>query len=105
MKIIINRRAKNPKAISLEDFADAHGLTMEVNERDESFTGKDRFYASFQDCETKTRSSDNYTVATYGNGATVKEAIAEYKNAIRGLILIKDACSRARREIVVPELE
>lgn len=91
---------------SLEEFADAHGLVMEVHERDPQWWARrdvpfQPFYASFKSVEMKygpilTRSS--------GNGQTPSAAMADYANKISLKRIVVDAMLPCRREINVPRL-
>ena len=103
MQIIIHKH-KEPETMTLEEFADGHGLVMEVFERDNTFTGDGKFYARFRNCETKDSSQDSFLTSNHGNGSSPEEAIEAYAKEISKKILVRDACSRARKEIVVPKL-
>lgn len=80
MKIEITRRGGGP--VSFEAFADAHGLVMEVRERDGASIGtRGQFYASFRGVDV---SEGCILRGEYGNGRTPEEAIAEYAMELRG---------------------
>lgn len=101
MKIIVNRF----KIMTLEEFADLHGLVMEVNERDvklEDNKNKGRFYARFQSCEVA-RNACLFGVS--GEGHDVQSAILDYVDQIVGRKIVFDAMSSTKRkEIQVPVL-
>lgn len=61
-------------AVSLEEFADKHNLTMEVRERDDG-----SWYAKFEDVHVVTGMC---LVGEFGNGATEFEAIENYAKEI-----------------------
>jgi len=87
----------------LEEFADKHGLTMEVRERrldgEARTRNLARWVASFQRCEVK---GEGVLIGSYGNGNTPEEAIADYASKIRGEVLVVDAMTGSRREIPCP---
>jgi hypothetical protein len=90
--------------ITLEDFANSHGLTMVVTERDPYFWNTSgHFYAHFRSAETKKNKTDKFLACSSGNGRNPEEAIENYKREIEGKILILNATSRARKEIQVPD--
>lgn len=89
-------------AMSIDAFADTHGLTMEVVERprrlwqgNENF----RYYASFKYTEV---SEPNVLVSAYGDGKTPEQAIRSYAREIAGRRIVVDAFRPTRREIEVP---
>lgn len=86
--------------MSIEDFADIHGLTMEVHER---YTELGiRYFASFRPlCEVK---QGAVLCSESGRGKTVDEAIKDYACIISGEILVFGATSGNRREIPAPIL-
>lgn len=92
---------------TLEAFADLHGLTMEIHERQPCDLGKrwtenSRYYAHFTGCETR---ENGCLVAEFGNGATPDEAMSAYAQAISGKRLVWRATSSVdRREFYVPVL-
>ena len=79
MDIVIERHGGGP--CSLEEFADKHGLQMEVHERSLDFPAAVRFYAHFTRVEI---AKDGFLVGALGNGATPEEAIANYALCIQG---------------------
>lgn len=86
---------------SLEAFAVAHDLTMEVVERGadmRTFVGS-RYYANFVNVEVK---EGNMLSSAFGNGNTPALAIAEYTRRISEKLLIVDAYKPQRREIQAP---
>lgn len=91
---------KAPPKMSLEEFADQHGLTMGVYERDEPFLPDARYYANFEHCCLR---SDHILIGAYGNGRSIKQAIGNYANLIQGKCLsIYQRTLESRREIQVP---
>jgi len=86
------------QAVTLEEFADRHGLVMEVRERVGCSRDFPRFYASFHRAEVK---EGGLLVSFAGNGDSEEEAIREYARRLDGKLLVLDATSPARRDIVV----
>lgn len=87
---------------TIEEFADRHGLVMEVHERNPiQFPFLPRFFAYFSHAEIAERGC---LVGTFGNGQTELDAIDDYARAISGKILAIDAYSKDRRNIDVPIL-
>ena len=74
---------------------------MEVHERRTAFGDPNRFYAYFASAEVM---ENGCLRSTFGNGATPKEAIADYARAISLKRLAIDAMTQTRREIDVPRL-
>ena len=101
----IERLAAN--RMTLEAFADQHGLVMEIAERTRtdlhpSFPYEpNRFYARFKDVDTKDSAC---LTGTHGNGGTETEAMTAYARQISGKLLVVDAFTPKRREIWAPEL-
>lgn len=96
MNIIIERLNEQ----SLEDFADKHGLTMKVCERENPEYGM-RFYASFQGVEVK---DGSILKSEYGNGDDPDSAIRYYAYQISHKYLVKDAYGVNRQEFTAPKL-
>ncbi len=103
---------RNPiKRLTIEQFADQHGLVMEIDEYATwpqhmmPFTpGRSpttRFTASFEHAEVK---DGPILSSAYGNGTSEAEAIADYARQISGKLLVIDATSEDRFEIEVPIL-
>jgi len=105
MKVIINK----VKEQTLEEFADEHGLIMEVNERDNEtveFIKKvhgidDKYYARFKDTLI---SRPPMLEGTSGNGNTPVEAIRDYKSQISLKILKMQGPGVEDKYIDVPRL-
>lgn len=96
MKTVIKRASR----MTIEEFAEKHGLTMVLTERRKQYirVPHERWLAHFDNCETK----DGCILSgTYGQGATTKEAIADYADKITGKLLVIDAYGDNRREIWV----
>ncbi len=92
---------------TLEDFADDHRLVMEVHERTKRYYcatndfENNRYYAHFKNADT----TDGYILSSVtGNGPTPEAAIADYAIRISEQLLVIDASTEKRREIVVPRL-
>lgn len=88
---------------TVKAFAEQHGLTLIVKERHPE-PGPDRFYARFDHVDLM---GDGVLIGTFGNGATVEEAIEDYGRRIsRGRIAVNAWSSdQQRRDIVVPVIE
>lgn len=84
---------------TIEEFADEHGLVMEVRERNE--IGNSHWYAHFKNVEVK---GDGVLIGKFGNGATPGDAIANYAKEISDTTLVVGAYSEERRDIRVPRL-
>jgi len=107
----IERNYYNKKIIpkrTLEEFADEHGLILEINERSPesiamSHIGESgRFYARFKGAEEK----DGILLkGTFGNGSTELKAVNHYINKISEKLLVINAYnSETRKEIQTPKL-
>jgi hypothetical protein len=89
----------------LEDFANAHGLVMDVVERDRPIGDPMRFYAKFDGAWVK---DGCFIRSTHGDGATPEAAIADYARLISGKTLVvheSDIHSPDSREIRVWKLD
>jgi hypothetical protein len=85
---------------TIEDFADKHGLTMEVRERGGDWQGTDgQFYARFRHADVL---ESPFLIGEFGNGHTEAEAIRAYAKAISEKVLCVDSWTPKRREIVCP---
>jgi hypothetical protein len=96
MKLNIKRVGGGP--VTLEEFADRHGLEMEVHER-QKHIGLRRYYAHFKDAEV---GEGGMLIGTAGNGDTPEEAIADYADEIAGRRLVIRAARPERRELECP---
>lgn len=100
MKIVIKQLAK----CTIEDFADAHDLTMIVGEmmhKDAQIFS--RYIAHFEDAEAKDNEHSTVIGSSYGEGRSPDEAIKDYVRNISGRLLVIDALSSEnRREIQCP---
>ena len=85
---------------SIDDFADEHGLTMEVHERSAK-PSPTRFYAHFSHCDVV---DGMMLVGEFGNGASEQDAVRAYAAAISDKTLVVNAHTQERREIHVPIL-
>lgn len=88
--------------MSLEEFADKHGLVMEVHEREKPVNEGKRFYAHFRGVEVL---KDSVLVSEYGDGSDPVIAVAKYAKMISGKVLVLDAYKPTRREIIVLKLK
>lgn len=91
---------------TLSDFAEKHGLIMEVHERTPKdmgirWTADCRYYAHFKNCDIK---QGPCLRGTYGDGATPDLAMADYAREISEQRLVINAGSEDRREILAPIL-
>ena len=82
--------------MSVQEFANKHGLTMKVDERATNYWPDARWYARFDNFELKEGSC---LVSTYGNGSTVDEAIANYCKEISEKHGVINAYHVSRKEI------
>ena len=96
MKTIINRVLE----MTLEEFAEKEGLTMEVNERSNAHPIAP-FYASFRYVEVQLGCMLKHVT---GNGSTPEEAIRDYAKRISQQPLVIDAYKKSRREINAPRI-
>ena len=88
---------------TLEDFAEEHGLAMEVHERGHGFEGTaGQWYAKFgHDACT---ADGGILTSEHGNGRTPEVAITNYARRIQGkLLVLRPMCADERR-IWVPQL-
>jgi hypothetical protein len=67
--------------MTLEEFADKHGLVMEVHERNRPVGDPMRYYAHFTDAEVRSENG-MFLSSDHGNGRTPEEAIAHYARRI-----------------------
>lgn len=87
---------------TIQEFAVKHGLTMKVVERGAHRSpGVERFYACFENSETK---EGCILRGSFGNGDTEAEAIENYAAEISEKLLVTGAFTKDRREIQVPRL-
>lgn len=88
---------------SLEEFADKHGLVMDVYERSMDkwarSTGMSRFAARFHRAEVHEGTT---LTSSAGYGDTPESAISDYVFNIRGELLVIDAVTPTQREIRCP---
>lgn len=100
MKVIIKKALR----MSLKNFAEKHNLTLEITERQENrgHACYENYYCRFKSCEVK---QGSILSSVFGNGESPHEATKNYASRISNTLLVVNADSRARREIVVPILE
>ncbi len=87
--------------MSIDEFADSHGLVMVVSERREPSQPNTRFYAHFKGAEVM---EPNTLVAVCGDGSTPDEAIAAYARVLSLKRIALGAFTDQRTEIDVPRL-
>lgn len=90
--------------LDIAEFAERHGLTMEVHERERDssmyFTTYP-FYAEFKGAEVK---EGVCLISAFGDGDNEESAIRDYANEISGKLLVFNAFGKDRYEIKVPYL-
>lgn len=93
--------------MDIGEFADAHGLTMQVSERSPKYYCADndfknsRYYAEFAGTEV---ADGIFLISKHGNGATVEAAIKDYARKISECTLVIGAYTPERLEIRTPVL-
>lgn len=91
--------------MTLEDFADNHGLVLEVHERAQTvnigYGPVARYYAFFHGVEVK---DGPILSGITGNGDSERDAIRAYAREISNKLLVIDASKPSRREIQSPIL-
>ena len=95
MKIEITEHPR----MTLEEFADKHGLVMQVRERSPEYAkAYARYYACFKNCNVHR----GHTLhGVFGNGNTPEEAIKNYSQQISNQFLTIDG---GKTDIVCPTL-
>lgn len=88
-------------SMTIEQFADAHNLVMQVNERRLPVGDPARYYARFKQCEI---GDSGVLIGEYGDGSTPEEAIDNYADAISLKHIVIGAYTQERREIDAPRL-
>jgi len=86
--------------ITIDEFADANNLIMEIHERDNPYLELMRFYAMFKNVEVL---ENGMLKSNHGNGSTHDYAIEEYQRKIAGKELIYNSRSNDRRSIYAPK--
>lgn len=86
--------------MTIEEFADANGLVMEVHER-RGWTGVGRYYAKFTQVEVM---EGGCLAGTFGDGLTPEEAIRAYAREISEKRIAYRAYHDDRKNIDVPVL-
>lgn len=92
----MNVEIKAVKSGTIEEFAEAHQLTMDVVERELPERSPMRYYAKFARCEVKNRGC---LEGRFGNGSTPEEAIKNYATEISMQDLVFNAHTENRKEI------
>lgn len=93
--------------MSLEEFADLHGLVMEVRERENPSSDHFRFYANFRNTKVVERwafVTMDVPAGTYGNGDCPETAVRWYADLISGGTIVLDPDGPGRLELKVPRL-
>ena len=88
-------------SMTIEQFADAHNLVMEVHERNLPENDPHRYYAHFERCDI---GGDGRLIGEFGDGRTPGEAIDNYADKISLKTIVIDAHLPWRREVNVPRL-
>ena len=89
------------KRMPLVEFADFHGLVMEIHERRVYGKQVSRYWAKFEGAEVK---DGGLLAGVFGNGDTEELAMAAYAKRISEKLLVLNACRSDRVEICVPAL-
>lgn len=92
----MNLEIKVVKSGTIEEFAEAHHLTMNIVERELPESSPMRYYAKFARCEVKNRGC---LEGRFGNGSTPEEAIRNYATEISMQDLVFNAYTENRKEI------
>lgn len=93
MKVVVD----SVPEMSIDEFADRHGLVMRVRERAHKPVGSpQRFFASFNNVEVKDRGC---LVSVYGDGRTPEDAIDAYARALSRRPLVVNAFRESRKDI------
>lgn len=85
-----------PLFTKISDFADKHGLEMEVHER-----SKVTYYAHFSHVELK---EGSILIGAFGDGKDETSAILDYAEKISNRLIVVRSTTNERREIAVPLL-
>lgn len=91
------------RPLTLAEFADLHGLEMEIHEREPEFINPHcpRFYAHFRSTDVK---KEGLLWSEFGNGNSQQSAMKDYARRIEGCKLIVNADDENhRREIRAPK--
>lgn len=102
MKIELHEQARS----ALAEFAEKHGLTISINERNprvlgSRFAENSRYYAFFKGVEIK---DGPILQKAHGNGSTPDDAMSDYAKQISNHRLVFGAYTQDRREIDAPIL-
>ena len=93
MDIVAFRYAR---AQSLQDFADEHGLVMQIGDRGQRRSLGPRFTAEFRGVEVK---EGNILKSVCGEGNSPASAIADYADKLSRCYLVFSAYSEAERRL------
>lgn len=88
-------------AMTIEQFADQHDLTLQIVERKLDVGNPMRYYACFERAEIK---ESIFLVGCFGNGVTEQQAIDNYAREIEMRTLVINSTGNDRRQIEVPRL-
>jgi len=91
--------------MNIEDFADAHGLEIEIHQRLRKPGAVDRYYAHFRNSYVFDPWIAGGIIGEHGNGSTPNSAIADYAMRISGRIILVGYMTDNQREVDVPQLE
>ena len=97
----MNTRTETIPQMTIEEFADSHGLEMVVRERKRPENDPSRYYASFDGAEVK---EGAFLASAFGDGPTPEKAIADYAKRISLTRLVLNAYKSSRQEFDVPRL-
>lgn len=92
------RIIRETRGVSLDEFADQHGLNLKVTR-----CGLDRTYQVRFDPAPEVKRGQILTGA-YGRGPSEASAIHDYASRISGELLVWDAWGTTRREVQAPPL-
>jgi len=87
--------------MDIVQFADQHGLEMEIHERSRPIGDPARYYAHFRRADIK---NGGVLIGAFGDGSTPEEAIKSYAQRIDMQTLVINAFTEKREEIQVPRL-
>jgi hypothetical protein len=92
---------KSCERMTLTEFADKHGLEMDIVERG-MFSGVGRYYAQFKDCDVVI---GGFLISAFGNGDTPGDAMLAYIPEISQKVIAFGSRGKDRLDINVPILE
>lgn len=99
MKVVKHYPSTCSGPVSMETFAELHGLELHIHRRNDKSGTSMEFYATFDCVEV---SGDGMLVSTYGDGCTPQDAVGNYAARIAGKRLVHGAYTSGRREFIAP---